>query len=167
VQGRNRQRQWGPETTLSAKVRGILPRTFLYFPRPQLLTTVTPVRMPHFIRLRGAWNVERADETDGCRSVRLSRQFGCSAGLKAAPRVWLVIDGVAGRAAINLNDHPLGIVVGQGAGNQSLGQRSPPRFDVTAHLQSRNVLVVDLTWDAQNSTASEADYLGLVQLEIE
>ena len=81
--------------------------------------------------------------------------------------MWLAVYEVAGRATINLNGHPLGTIVGHGAEDEFLGQRCPTRFDVTALLQPRNVLVVDVISDAQTSATSAADYPGLVQLEIE
>jgi hypothetical protein len=113
--------------------------------------------MAHCIRLRGAWTIERSPVAGGHNVVRLTRQFGCSQGLKAAERVWLSIEDIARAASVTLNDKPLG----------KTGRCTPARFDVTSLLQSRNLLVIEITTDEAIAESDEPGCLGLVQLEID
>ena len=121
--------------------------------------------MAHTIRLRGAWAVEREHDADGSGTVKFTRQFGCSAGLKAARRVQLVIQKLAGRASIELNGNLLGeIPVGahEAEGNDL---KQPTNFDVAALLRPRNTLVVRVLLAEREAAASGEP--GLVRLEIE
>ena len=52
--------------------------------------------------------------------------------------MWLVFEGVDGRAAAVLNGHPLGDIVRAG---------EPARFDVTTALAPHNTLEVDVSLD--------------------
>jgi len=113
--------------------------------------------MAHCIRLRGAWNAEHSGASGEQNVTRLTRQFGCSQGLKAAERVWLSIQNTAWPASVTLNDKPLG----------KIGGSSPSRFDVTDLLQFRNRLVIEITTDDAIDGNNESDRLGFVQLEIE
>lgn len=123
--------------------------------------------MAHFIRLRGAWNVERDATPDHCGNIKLTRQFGCSTGLKAASPVQLAIEDVACPATVELNGGRLGQVINSRAVEGDHGIRCPARFDVTALLQPRNLLVIQLSPRDSIAAGKEADCLGLVQLEIE
>jgi len=123
--------------------------------------------MAHFIRLREAWNVERPDESNGSRSVKLTRQFGCSSGLKTASRVWLSIEDVAGCASVELNGNILGQIANSRNADDLGGQRCPAKFEITALLQPRNALTVEVSPAAEATAPQMPEHLGLVQLEIE
>src|SRR5258708_4468639 len=111
---------------------------------------------PHRIRLRGPWECEPLACTDpaaplpaprrmtmpchwadgglpGFRGrVRFRRRFGYPGRIDSFERVWLTFDDIDGTAAISLNGEALGTLV------------IPGEFDVTARLQPRNELIVDL-----------------------
>ena len=123
---------------------------------------------PHLIRLRGPWDYEplersvaagapASDAPDempppgraqmpadwgaapgadfrGC--VRHRRRFNRPTGLEPHERVWLVLEGADGWAEVSLAGHRLGHVGGYALGAQ---------FDVTALIEDRNELVVDVT----------------------
>ncbi|HEY2412358.1 MAG TPA: hypothetical protein VGI40_08960 [Pirellulaceae bacterium] len=123
--------------------------------------------MAHFIRLRGTWETERVGEPNNPSSIRLTRRFGCSAGLKSAQCVWLAIEDVVGRAAVALNGTSLGEIIGGDADDDSVGKRCPAKFVITPLLQPRNALTVEIfSADGAIETA-RPENLGLVQLEIE
>ncbi len=103
---------------------------------------------PHHIRLRGPWEWETVGEgaapvsgrvTMPCRwadlgvtgRVRLRRRFGLPQRLDPHERVWLRFTGVAGTQVVSLNGLALSPV-----GDE---------FDVTAHLEPRNRLEVEMT----------------------
>src|SRR5260370_10833568 len=110
---------------------------------------------PHRIRLRGRWEYEALSSQGGglpppgrmtmpCRwndgglagfsgRVRFRRHFGYPGRIDSFERVWLTFAGVAGSAEVWLNGHFLG-----------RPQEGPFEFDVTSHLQNRNVLEVDV-----------------------
>jgi hypothetical protein len=124
---------------------------------------------PHRIRLRGPWECEplarisrdadgRMEETSQdlpprctmtmpCRwsdgglahfagRARFHRRFGMPRRIDAFERVWLTCDGVEGSAIFWLNAHLLG---------QQETAIPPFEFEVTALLQERNDLVVEVT----------------------
>jgi hypothetical protein len=133
--------------------------------------------MAHIIRLQGPWDRERIEPAPGHNGLRLTRRFGCSAGLKSAERVWLALEDVGGRAAIALNGTSLGTVNNNKVDENSIGQPCPAKFVITHLLQPRNVLVIEVSADNQSTNANAADdlgaeffgaeFLGSVQLEIE
>jgi hypothetical protein len=128
---------------------------------------------PHRIRLRGPWECEplarmmvhsggRVETVTGplppgCRMtmpcrwsegglgdfagrVRFRRRFGYPGRIDAHERVWLTFAGVDAVAEVQLNGHFLGRHEGA----------DPFEFEVTALLQSRNELVVDVEAPAGN-----------------
>ncbi len=131
---------------------------------------------PHRIRLRGPWESEPlafvpprpgealpglartamparwADQALAgfAGRVRHRRRFGSPANLDADERVWLTFAGIADRADVTLN-------------NTSLGRNvvSDEEFDVTALLQPRNELIVDV-----ESPADTGGLWGEVALEV-
>jgi hypothetical protein len=123
--------------------------------------------MAHFIRLRGAWEIERVEYPDGRGRMRFTRRFGNSAGLKSAQCVWLAIENVVGRAAIGLNGTSLGDVIGSEVRDDSVAQRCPAKFGIASLLQPRNVLVIEVSIDNRAMNVDEADYLGPIRLEVE
>ena len=77
--------------------------------------------------------------------VRFRRRFGYPGRIDAHERVWLMFEGAAGAAEAALN-------------GQSLGKHErdgPFEFDVTALLQARNELVVELTAGADGGLWGE------------
>jgi hypothetical protein len=99
---------------------------------------------PHRIRLRGPWDCQPLDppgpafraampcRLDQAGRLRCRRHFGYPGRIDAHERVWLVLDGVAGRAAVSLNGTPLGACASGSA-----------EFEVTDRLGPRNELVVE------------------------
>jgi hypothetical protein len=73
-----------------------------------------------------------AGKPDLTGTVRCRRRFGYPGRIDPHERVWLTFAGVADHADASLNDTALGSVTG------------PAEFDVTALLQPRNDLVVDV-----------------------
>ena len=113
--------------------------------------------MPHFIRLRGAWNLERQTAPAGEHvNVRLTRDFGCSSGLKTASRVWLSILNAASEASAELNGRSLGRIC-----------TSQSRFDVTSLLRPRNTLTIEFSAAELSLDGLNADAWADVRLEIE
>jgi hypothetical protein len=135
---------------------------------------------PHRIRLRGPWECETREQkarvTMPCRwreagwvefrgQVRCRRRFGYPGRIDAHERVWLTFAGVADSADIWLN-------------GQLLGHRErsdcPFEFDVTAVLQARNELLVEvISADDRGGLEGEvaleircAAYLRSVRLEV-
>ncbi|HEY1381884.1 MAG TPA: hypothetical protein VGF55_34105, partial [Gemmataceae bacterium] len=112
---------------------------------------------PYRIRLRGPWEAESLDPSGNAvarrvhlparlgecglgeaRQVRLRRRFGRPRTLDAYERVWLVGEGLTGRAEFRLNGHILGTPP---------GDTGPFAFPVTGFLAERNELVVELSPD--------------------
>lgn len=113
---------------------------------------------PHRIRLRGPWEchpISRTPATLGLPApsrvtmparwadaglvdftgrVRFRRKFGYPGTIDAHERVWLTFAGIDGRALIHLN----GVEIGRVSGEPSC------EYDVTALLQARNELIVEL-----------------------
>ncbi|MDX1948076.1 MAG: hypothetical protein SFU86_21940 [Pirellulaceae bacterium] len=126
--------------------------------------------MTHTIRLRGPWHcqpLERAGEgplpaagtlampgdwsellgADFRGRARLTRLFNRPTGLDELHRVWLVLDDAGHVSTLHLNGQEL--------------SRGLPRQDITALLNPRNELIIEIiSLDAPGA-------LGLVQLEIE
>jgi hypothetical protein len=78
----------------------------------------------------GRWPEEGRPELGG--RVRCRRRFGYPGRIDSHERVWLTIAGLAERAVVTLNGTGLGTIAG------------PAEFEVTALLQARNDLCVDL-----------------------
>ena len=122
---------------------------------------------PHRIRLRGPWECEplqrhppSSSPSDlppvlrmvmPCRwadaglaefrgRVRFRRRFGYPGRIDAHERVWLTFAGVDAVAEVRLNGHFLGRHEGA----------DPFEFEVTALLQARNELIVDVEAPAGN-----------------
>jgi hypothetical protein len=108
---------------------------------------------PYRIRLRGPWEAEPLDPPgerrrvtipaqfgecglSGCRRVRFRRRFGRPRQLDECERVWLVGEGLSGRADLQLN----GMVIGQIEGGAFA-------FPVVRPLDERNELIVNVTAD--------------------
>jgi hypothetical protein len=118
---------------------------------------------PHRIRLRGPWECEplcrlspqgdvagplppalrmtmpcrwhEGGLSDFAGRVRFTRRFGYPGRIDAGERVWLTFAGVDGTAEVWLNDRPLG---------RHEGAAGPFEHDVTALLEARNRLVVEV-----------------------
>ncbi|HEV3255599.1 MAG TPA: hypothetical protein VG013_01840 [Gemmataceae bacterium] len=130
---------------------------------------------PHRIRLRGPWDYEplartvtsdeplplkgrvtmpaREDEgglANFAGRVRFRRRFGWPARIDVHERVWLTFAGVEAVADVWLNGQSLGRHEGSG----------PCEFDVTALLQIRNELTVEV------EAASGSGLSGEVALEV-
>lgn len=135
---------------------------------------------PHRIRLRGPWECEPLTRlpqgepgsvpplppplrmTLPCRwadgglrdftgRVRFRRRFGYPGRIDADERVWLTFTGVEGQAAVTLN----GTFLELGAATGSF------EYEMTALLQNRNELVVDL-----EGSAERGGLTGEVALEV-
>jgi hypothetical protein len=83
---------------------------------------------PHRMRLREPWTYEPHGHTIRCR-----RRFGRPSRLDDYERVWLVFEGVKGRAQVSLN--------GQDLGSRQEGHFE---FDVTNLLRENNDLVLHI-----------------------
>ena len=123
--------------------------------------------MPHFIRLRGAWEIQSIAGADNSSAVAFTRRFGGSAGLKSASRVWLCIEDVASKATVELNKSLLGEIFPSGADDSATMMRCPARFDVTSFLKSRNLLAIKFASTNTDSGRTTASPLGIVQLAID
>lgn len=137
---------------------------------------------PHRIRLRGPWEYQplwrhRLSETEDALPppgrlqlpadwsqalgagfsgrVRFLRRFGRPGTLDSHEQVWLVCEGVADRADLWLNDHPLGEIAVP-------DQRA--EFEITAQLQVNNLLRVEV--ESTSEGPSPAGLIGEVRLEI-
>lgn len=113
-------------------------------------------------RMPGDWSETLGANFRG--RVRFTRHFHRPTGLDARDRVDLVLAEVEGSAELVLNDQPLGrIALGAGAA----------RFEVSDHLQLRNLLQVDVELPRESDGGGSADsphrgggLVGVVQLEI-
>ena len=147
---------------------------------PSLPHSVTP---SHTIRLRGPWTCQPiASATDaplpsgGTLAIpgdwsgllgadfrgraRFTRHFNCPTGLDPGQRVWLVLDDAEGDLTVYLNGADL--LPLSPSPTLPVSPTSPAlRCDITAHLQPRNELTIDL------HSPSAPGRLGLVRLEIE
>ena len=135
---------------------------------------------PHRIHLKGPWTfewidregetVERAEpqrvqmpvswrEHLGSISghVRYCRPFGKPTNLDTEEQVHLCFDGIGGRGTLRLNGEELGSLD---------GPQESCRFEVTSRLQQRNTLIVDLSFDPDESTNEPGGLWGPVALEI-
>ena len=110
--------------------------------------------MTHTIRLRDPWDA--SPQADG--TVRFTRHFNRPTGLETGDRVWLVIEGAA-PFSVSLNGHP----VGQ-ASRLPPPAADPARYEITALLQPRNKLEIEL----QSAPATDGPpCVGEVRLKIE
>lgn len=83
--------------------------------------------------------------------VQYERNFGCPTALEPHESVWLVLDAIDAIGQVSLNGNFLG-EVSFAAG--------PAKFEVTAHLQERNELVVDVGVPAYASVEEERLHRG-------
>jgi hypothetical protein len=98
---------------------------------------------PHRIRLRGPWRIEDAGKqtvpwselAGGSQHLRARRSFGFPGRIDAYERVWMTFGGLPAAARISLNGSILG---------RQENAETPFEFDVTALLQGRNELTVEL-----------------------
>lgn len=74
--------------------------------------------------------------------LRLVRRFGRPSGLAADNRIVLVIDSLARTSSVTFNGHLLGTTPSEGV--EVDPEPSVLRFDVSAELQSRNQLLVEV-----------------------
>ena len=81
--------------------------------------------MPHIIRLRDPWQIERLTEPE---RVRCTRHFNQPTGLDSGERVWLVVESLADQAEIRVNDIPV----------------RTTRCDITPLLAPRNKIEIEL-----------------------
>ena len=100
----------------------------------------------HTIRLRGPWE----QESLAGELVRWTRRFHKPTGLDDNSRVWLVIENVAGEIDVTLNGRPMHLA--------DSAAMAPTRLEITALLQSHNVLSL---------TLAAAGAITPVRLEIE
>lgn len=85
-----------------------------------------PIRVAARLNLPAVW----AEDYHG--GVRLRRRFGYPGRIDAHERVWLLVEGLHQDATVSLNDVELGRVT------------HSAEFEITARLQPRNELVVEL-----------------------
>jgi len=108
----------------------------------------------HFIRLRGPWQLAPASEPTQTRSatmpstwaqggfvgfrgtMRHTRRFGAPTGIEPGDRLMLCATGLVGTGSATLNGAVLGDI-GEGGF----------RFDITACVEPRNSLTIELTHD--------------------
>jgi hypothetical protein len=124
---------------------------------------------PHRIRLRGPWEAEPLDPPGplrrvtlparlgecglgDCRRVRFRRRFGRPRRIDSHERVWLIGEGLTGRAAFQVNGRRLG---------SHGGDAGPFAFRVTEFLGERNELTVEL-----ESSDAAGGLWGDVALEV-
>jgi hypothetical protein len=121
--------------------------------------------MPHTIRLRDPWKVERLA---GGR-LRYTRRFHQPTGLDACSRLVLVVELPAGVSVV-LNGSPLAPeapAAGPGPGNEA----RESRYDVAALLGVRNLLALEVAASAGDTQELERQLSpslaeGAVRLEI-
>lgn len=89
--------------------------------------------------------------------VRFRRRFNKPTNLETAQRVFLVLGGVGGTGEVRLNARELG---------QITGEHPTLRFEITGLLQTRNDLVVELTFHPDENPDKQGGLWGLVALEI-
>lgn len=123
--------------------------------------------MPHLIHLHGPWDVEKinADEP----RYLFKRRFGCPTNLEPTEKVFLVCELNEPLEKISLNENSIG---------EKIATAEIFRFDITARLQSRNELVIEVERGEENSptitTSTQrihwetvGSLVGIVRLEIE
>lgn len=110
---------------------------------------------PYRIRLRGPWDAEPLDPPGpvrrvtlparlgecglgDCRRVRFVRRFGRPRRIDEHERIWLVGEGLSGRAEFRLNGRDLG---------WHSGDAGPFAYHVTDSIGERNELAIDLSAD--------------------
>jgi hypothetical protein len=100
-------------------------------------------------------------------SVCYRRTFHRPTGLEQGQRVWLIVEPPRSRCVVNLNDHSLGVVLGEG---------DPGKFEISGLLQDHNwleILVHHPSLDADGVAKNDINLqmpgglIGEVRLEIE
>jgi len=107
------------------------------------------------------FNVVGPRRADYCGRVRYRRGFACPSGLAPEVMVSLVVELAAATGDVRLNGSPVGVVRGGGGS---------ARFDITARLQDRNELQIDVTRPPPatvDRAAAAGGVLGEVRLEIQ
>ncbi|HUG94317.1 MAG TPA: hypothetical protein VML55_26035 [Planctomycetaceae bacterium] len=135
----------------------------------------------HRIHLKGPWEIEwlgpeqPADERaagprrvhmpapwealfgDAAGTARFRRRFNRPTNLDPQERVFIVFDGIGGQANVSLNARCVGTVA----------EAAPAaEFDVTAVLESRNVLIVDVAFNPAERPQQPGGLWAAVALEI-
>jgi hypothetical protein len=129
---------------------------------------------PHVIRLRGPWECvpvdapgsEPARVTPPCDvrealgaefrgRVLLRRSFHAPVALVANEALWLVVESVGAPARVTLDGALLGEI--------APGRDVVWEWDITARQQTRMLLVIEMTVDAESGTGPT---LGAVRLEV-
>lgn len=129
----------------------------------------------HRMFLKGPWEVRRLDREGPARRVRLPaswqtifpgsncgraefrRKFNQPTNLEAHEHVWIVFQGVRGTASVDLN--------GQRLGGIDIADDTA-EFEITPHLALHNELIVQLTFEANDSSEQPGGLWGPVALEI-
>jgi beta-galactosidase/beta-glucuronidase len=104
------------------------------------------------IRMPVAWQAAFGDLAG---TVQFRRHFNWPTNLDPGERAFVVFDGIGGTGDVRLNDEPLGTIAGGTAS-----------FEVTERFQSRNLLVVTLTFDPRAAGESPGGLWAPVVLEI-
>lgn len=138
---------------------------------------------PHRMRLKGPWEYEwlagpfPADEKPSVPKtgrvkmpvhwrtafgtaagrVRFRRRFGLPTNLDPGERVCLAFDGIGGDAEVTLNDRPL---------IRLQSSEETVRIEITAQLQRRNELAVEVEFDPQQEADKPGGLWAPVALEI-
>ena len=94
---------------------------------------------------------------DAAGIARFRRRFNRPTNLDADERVFLVFDGLAGRASLSLNGDALGSVEAAAC---------PAEFDVTPRLAARNTLTVEVVFDPAHHPGRPGGLWAPVALEI-
>ena len=122
------------------------------------------------IVMPGDWGAVLGSDFRGL--VRFTRRFALPTGLDASTRVWLVIEDVDWQGTVVLNGAALGMVRFSAAlaTDGVSGLPCPARFDITSHLQPRNLLAIDVLKSPAAAgpgwTTQPGGLIGLVRLEI-
>lgn len=128
----------------------------------------------HRMFLKGPWEVRRLDREEPSRRVTLPaswqtifgdeagraefrRKFNQPTNLESHEHVWIVFQGVCGAAWVDLNSQRLGGI--------DIADETA-EFEITPHLALHNELVVQLTFEANDSHDQPGGLWGPVALEI-
>lgn len=91
--------------------------------------------------------------------VRYTRNFQRPTGLESGDKVWLVVEPPRSKAAVRINEHPLGEVCHGGPAG---------RFDITSLLAPSNLLEIEVEHSKDDAGDGRCGGLvGEVRLEIE
>ncbi len=107
---------------------------------------------PHRIRLRRPWQCRLQGDR-----VLWSRRFGRPTGLEPGDTVWIVVEQCPAAGALLLNGRPIG---------QLSSGTAESRFEVTALVEPRNEMVLDLAAVFPDSSAAPDSPPGVVSLEV-